>query len=319
LNGDGVGDVVVANSSSSTTPGTLYTMLARPGTGGFDLNDRAFLAGTAIPDPSFFQLADFNGDGKLDAIVAGTDNATPGGAGVTRNPEFAVMLGRGDGTFDPPQVFSTGFSPDDSAWTVGVGDLNGDGKPDVVIANGDEQTVRVFLNATPPPSGGGGGMGGGGGTGGSGATGGGGGTGGGVNPTSVVLAALHATAFKFHIGKLSAHFTRDAPTGTTISFSVSSTARVTFTFIQLVPGKRSGRRCAAPKSKLTHARSCTQRLRATALSFNATAGPHKLFFDGRLSARKTLRPGRYELDVTATANGLTSKPQKLLLTLLAPL
>jgi hypothetical protein len=55
------------------------------------------------------------------------------------------------------------------------------------------------------------------------------------------------------------------------------------------------------------------------LSFNAAAGPHKLFFDGRLSRRRTLRPGRYELDVTATANGLTSKPQKLLLTLLPPI
>jgi hypothetical protein len=184
----------------------------------------------------------------------------------------------------------------------------------VVIANGDEQTVRVFLNTTPLPSGGGGGVGG---TGGGGA-GGGGGPGGGVNPVSVTLAALHATAYKFHIGKLLAHFTRNVPVGTTISFSVSGAAHMTFAFLRLAPGKNSGRRCVAAKPNLRHARSCTQRLRAGGLSFNATAGPHKLFFDGRLSRRKTLRPGRYELDVTATANGRTSKTQKLLLTLLPP-
>jgi hypothetical protein len=139
-----------------------------------------------------------------------------------------------------------------------------------------------------------------------------------VNPTSILLASLHATAFKFHIGKLSAHFARYVPVGTTISFSLSSAARVTFAFLQLAPGKRSGRRCVAPKLNLRHARSCTWRLRAGALSFNAAIGPHTLFFDGRLSRSKTLRPGRYELDVTATANGRVSKTQKLVLTLLPP-
>jgi hypothetical protein len=62
-----------------------------------------------------------------------------------------------------------------------------------------------------------------------------------------------------------------------------------------------------------------RRIRAGSLSFSATAGAHRLFFDGRISARKTLRPGRYELTVTANADGVVSAASKLLLTLLPPL
>jgi FG-GAP-like repeat/FG-GAP repeat len=298
LNGDGVDDVAVANIGSSThTPGTLYTMLAQAGTGGFAVGDRGLSAGTAIPDPSFMQLADFNGDGKLDAIVAGTDSTGTGG-----NPEFAIMLGRGDGQFDPAQLFGTGFSPNSTAWWLGVADLDGDTKPDVVIANGDEQTVRVFMNTTATVPGGG--------------PGGGGPPG---RPAGAKIGSLHATARKFRIGSLPAHFARHVAVGATFSFTLDRAARVTFSFTKLLPGKRSGRRCVAPRPKLKHARSCTRRPRAGSLAFNATAGAHKLFFDGRLQARKTLPPGRYELAVTATTGGITSAAKKLLLTLLPPL
>jgi hypothetical protein len=314
LNGDAIDDVLVVNYGASTTPGTIYSMLARAGTGGFENTDHGVLAGTAIPDPSYAELTDFDADGKRDLIVAGTDNAGTGG-----NPEFAVMPGNGDGTFAAPQLFSTGFSPDSTAWWLGVSDLNGDGRPDVVIANGDEQKVRVFLNSTSgAPSvtpGGGGGPGGPGGAPG----GGGSGPGPGGAITRVTLSKVHLTSSTFRIGHLPTRFTRSAPTGTTLSFTVDQAARASFTFTALSPGKRSGRRCVAPKPKLRHARACTRRVRAGSLAFNATAGAHKLFFDGRLSSRKTLRPGKYELAVTATAAGLTSPPAKLVLKLLPAL
>jgi hypothetical protein len=173
LNGDGIDDVLVANTGTSTTPGTLYSMLADAGAGGFATTDHGAKAGASIPDPSYMRLADFNGDGHLDVIVAGTDGQQPEGV-----PEFAVMLGHGDGTFGVPQVTGIGFDPAASAWWMDVGDLNGDGKPDLVFANGDEQTVRVFLNTTPLPTGGG--SGGAGGGSGGGAAGGGGPTTGGL-------------------------------------------------------------------------------------------------------------------------------------------
>ena len=43
----------------------------------------------------------------------------------------AVLLGNGNGTFQAQQTFTTGIAP----YSVAVADLNGDGKPDIVVAN----------------------------------------------------------------------------------------------------------------------------------------------------------------------------------------
>ena len=134
LNGDGINDVLVAND------GSLSVFLAHAGTGGIDVGAEAAPAGGSLETPSWFQLADVDADGRLDAIVGGTD--------AQNDAEFAVMLGHGDGTFAAPVRFAMGFDPSSTAWWMGVADLNGDGKPDVVIVNGDERTVRVFLNTT---------------------------------------------------------------------------------------------------------------------------------------------------------------------------
>src|SRR5580698_5719547 len=63
-------------------------------------------------------IADVNGDGKLDLLVADQ-------IGV------AVLLGNGDGTFQPAVNYSSGGF---DAYSVAVGDVNGDGKPDLVVA-----------------------------------------------------------------------------------------------------------------------------------------------------------------------------------------
>ena len=52
-----------------------------------------------------------------------------------------MLLGNGDGTFGAKTDFATGPVP----VSVAIGDLNGDGKPDLAVANCDSNTVSVLL------------------------------------------------------------------------------------------------------------------------------------------------------------------------------
>src|SRR5207253_7449518 len=53
----------------------------------------------------------------------------------------SVLLGNGDGTFQAAQTFGAGINPD----SVAVGDFNGDGLPDLAVANFISNTVSVLL------------------------------------------------------------------------------------------------------------------------------------------------------------------------------
>jgi hypothetical protein len=82
---------------------------------------------------SSIAVADVNGDGHLDLVVAYWNEGSVG-----------VLLGKGDGTFQPVVKYNSGGT---GAPSVAVADLNGDGKPDIVVLNawGQEGTVGVLL------------------------------------------------------------------------------------------------------------------------------------------------------------------------------
>ena len=54
---------------------------------------------------------------------------------------MSVLLGNGDGTFQAQTTYATGAAPN----SVAIGDVNGDGRPDLVVANSDSNTVSVLL------------------------------------------------------------------------------------------------------------------------------------------------------------------------------
>jgi hypothetical protein len=82
-------------------------------------------------------VADVNGDGKPDLVVTNvcaSSDCTNGGV-------VGVLLGNGDGTFQPAVSYSSGGQ---DAESVAVRDVNGDGKRDLVVANGNG-SVGVLL------------------------------------------------------------------------------------------------------------------------------------------------------------------------------
>lgn len=94
-------------------------------------------------------LADLNGDGKLDIISA--DQQPMGHEGY--NSSNGIYLGNGDGTFATEIIIPYTSS---CCVTIPFGiqpaDMNGDGKPDLVMETGPAHGNSVFalLNSTPP-------------------------------------------------------------------------------------------------------------------------------------------------------------------------
>ena len=75
-----------------------------------------------------------NGDGKPDLVVIN------GTSGSTVGQTVSVLLGNGNGTFQARTTYSTGTGP----MRLAIRDLNGDGKLDLVVANGTNN-VSVLL------------------------------------------------------------------------------------------------------------------------------------------------------------------------------
>jgi hypothetical protein len=90
-------------------------------------------------------VGDFNGDGNPDlAIYNGC------GGSACNNSAIGVLSGRGDGTFRT-DVFHPGGRPTlVGPNIVAVGDVNGDGKPDLVVANNSATgQAGVLINTLP--------------------------------------------------------------------------------------------------------------------------------------------------------------------------
>jgi len=130
LNADGIPDLAVAIYSGLDDDQGQVAILIGQGDGSFEppvfypLNDNA----------TRLVATDLNNDGVLDlAVAVHFFNPT--------NKGLAVLLGNGDGTFQPPVLsIDKGYSSD-----VAAADFNGDGNIDLALAQDVEDNILVVL------------------------------------------------------------------------------------------------------------------------------------------------------------------------------
>ena len=132
LNGDGRFDLAVANDGSNS-----LSVLLGVGNG-------TFVGAVNYPTglvPKGVGIGDINGDGRPDLLSANTAGNYP----VCCNPggdTIGLLLNAGNGTFAAAQPYTVGLTP----FAVSAGDLDGDGKLDVVTANWHSNDVTVLRN-----------------------------------------------------------------------------------------------------------------------------------------------------------------------------
>ncbi len=89
----------------------------------------------AEQSPAWVAVGDFNNDGKLDTVLPVYSAAT----GATS--EISILLGNGNGTFQAAVHVSAGTN----IFSVAVGDFNGDGKADLILADGGSSTTMPVI------------------------------------------------------------------------------------------------------------------------------------------------------------------------------
>jgi hypothetical protein len=149
VNGDGKPDIVAVSLDANNNYTGLVGVLLGNG-------DGTFQKGVTYSSGAIFAnsvaVADVNGDRKPDIVVTNQCASSSSCASGT----VGVLLGNGDGTFQPVVTHASGGA---NTLSLAVADVNGDGKPDLVVANqcvtdsncSTNGSVGVLINTSPVP------------------------------------------------------------------------------------------------------------------------------------------------------------------------
>jgi hypothetical protein len=139
IDGDNKPDIVVTNFNNSS-----FSVLRNNCITGF-INASSFEARvnfTTGSGPYDVTFSDFDGDGKLDIAVA---NSNTDKVSIFRNTSTLGSIS--SSSFTTKIDFTTGSFP----YQVAIGDIDGDGKPDLAVSNYSSNSVSVFRNTIGVP------------------------------------------------------------------------------------------------------------------------------------------------------------------------
>ncbi len=137
INGDNKPDLAVANQTAGTL--SVFKNVGKNGTILF-ASKIDFTAGSGSFDIAY---GDFDGDGKPDLAVTNANSGGSSTVSIFKNTSSGQNI-----SFANKIDYECGAS----ATGVAVGDLDGDGKPDLVVASVNSVSIFVFKNTSTPQS-----------------------------------------------------------------------------------------------------------------------------------------------------------------------
>ena len=133
VNGDGKMDLLTGNQGVYPDYAGSITVLTNDGSGQF-VSNTTYAMPTSL---SCLVAADVNGDGHADLITANADPMAGTYQGI-----LTVLTNNGSGIFGSNAIYTVG----QKTASLAAPDMNGDGKMDLVCANGDDNNVMVLTN-----------------------------------------------------------------------------------------------------------------------------------------------------------------------------
>ncbi|MBI4428705.1 MAG: VCBS repeat-containing protein [Ignavibacteriales bacterium] len=134
LNGDGIFDLITVNNNNND-----ISVALGDGKANFVRASRSPFAVGQSPYPP--ALGDLNQDGHLDIVATTTMTGPSVSRTATSSKALTILFGDGRGDFRRADIPLRTREP----WCVGIADVNGDSKPDIICTHRESSPLTVLL------------------------------------------------------------------------------------------------------------------------------------------------------------------------------